>query len=183
MTRGGTWEVISRLTPHANTFRGVTRLRSTHEDRDWGLDVEQVNLREADDRLVAVLQSMPAAGWDALAEAFGHAEGASGGWSPPSTDAADPDVQPTPHLDAEARALVDALQLFVEGAGIEPGTVCTAVLDADLDELGEMSAAAALVTVVDVLHAGRADEGLLLSAFESGAMQTLADRVLTARPA
>lgn len=147
-----------------------------------------MNLRESDDRLVAVLQSMPVARWDTLAEAFGHAAGASGGWLPvpfegPEDGRRDDDELLIPHLDAEARALVEALRPFVDAAGVEPGEVSSAVREADLDQLTELMPGAALRTVAAVLDAGRADEGTLLSAFESGAMQTLVDRVLRARPA
>lgn len=136
-----------------------------------------------DAELFAALRSVPVERWDVLAAAFARAEGASGGWLAPSPDEGDDEAQPAPRLDEDARALVAALEPFVGAAGIEPGAVPDAVVDADLDELTDMTATAALRTVAAVLHAGKTDEGLLLSAFESGAMQTLTDRLLTARAA
>lgn len=166
---------------------GLARLRSTLRGREWGLDVEQVDVQGADDRLVVTLQTMTVERWDALVEAFVRAEGASGGWLPvpfegPDDGHRDEDELLVPRLDAEARALVEALRPFVDAAGVEPGAVSSAVLEADLDQLTELTPGAALQTVAAVLDAGRADEGTLLSAFESGAMQTLVDRVLRARP-
>jgi len=150
--------------------------------------VEQVDVQGADDRLVVIVQTMAVERWDALAEAFVRAEGASGGWLPvpfegPDDGHPDDDERLVPRLDAEARALVEALRPFVDAAGIDPGVVSSAVLEADLDQLTELTPGAALRTVAAVLDAGRTDEGTLLSAFESGAMQTLVDRVLRARPA
>ena len=60
--------------------------------------------------------------------------------------------------------------------------ISSQILQRVVDQLTELTPGAALQTVGAVLDAGRADEGTLLSAFESGAMQTLVDRVLRARP-
>lgn len=142
--------------------------------------MEQADEKSVDEQIAAALRDLPRERWDALAAACARADGASGGWAAPPPEEPDDDAHLWPRLDPEAQALVETLRPIITAGGADGAGVREDLLEADLDELSDLSPSAALRFVAGVLRTGRTSEGMLLEAFESGVMATLVARILEA---